>query len=92
MISRSDKRKRAYNFIHSKLHELDHNLGHNTSNYIDVASIISLAEIDKLKRGYADPSAELVAALKDLLRPVAREREIENNLVKPFLSKSRLSK
>ncbi len=92
MTSRRDRRKQAYKFIYNKLHESDYKLGHTTGKSVDVTSVISLAEIDKLKRGYADPSEELVAALKIILHPVAKEQEIEDYLVKPFLSESSLSK
>ena len=92
MTSRRDKRKQAYQFIYEKLHESGHRLSHNTAQAIDGASVISLAELDKLKSGYADPSRELVIGLKTLLHHVASEGEIEEYLVKPFLFKSRLSK
>jgi hypothetical protein len=91
LTSRRDKRKQAFSFIYGKLHELDHNLSYNTSKNFDITSIISLADMDKLKRGHADPSRELVVALKNLLHPVVREQEIQDYLVKPFLPKSRLS-
>jgi len=90
--SRRDKRKQAYQFIRDKLHESGHKLSYNTAKAIDVSSVISLAEMDNLKRGYADPSEELVAGLKKLLHRVAGEGEIEEYLVKPFLSKYQLSK
>jgi len=77
LTGRRDKRKQAYQY---------------TAQAIDVASVISLAELDKLKSGYADPSRELVIGLKTSLHHVASERETEEYLVKPFLSKSRLSK
>ena len=70
MTSRRDKRKQAYQFIYDKLHDLDHRLDYNAAKSLDVTSIISLAEIDKLKNGYSDPSEELVLALKKLLHYV----------------------
>ena len=82
--SRRDKRKQAYQF-----HDSDHRLGYNTAKSLDVTSVISLAEMDELKKGYADPSEELVIALKTLLNHVASECKIEEYLVTPFLSKYR---
>lgn len=87
--SRRDKRKQAYQFIYGKLHDSDHRLGYNTAKSLDVTSVISLAEMDEMKKGYADPSEELVIALKTLLNHVASECKIEEYLVTPFLSKYR---
>jgi len=81
---KQDKRKQAYQF-----HDSDHRLGYNTAKSLDVTSVISLAEMDELKKGYADPSEELVIALKTLLNHVASECKIEEYLVTPFLSKYR---
>jgi len=92
LTSKKEKRKQAYQFIRDKLHESGHKLSYNTAKAIDVSSVISLAEMDNLKRGYADPSEELVAVLKKLLPHAADEDEIEEYLVKPFLSKHQLSK
>ena len=92
MTSRRDKRKQAYQFIYEKLHESDRRLSYNAVKSLDATSVISLAEIDKLKNGYTDLSEELVAALKTLLQHVTSEGEIEEYLVKPFLTKSRSSK
>jgi len=84
LTSRRDKRKQAYQF-----HDSDHRLGYNTAKSLDVTSVISLAEMDELKKGYADPSEELVIVLKTLLNHVASECKIEEYLVTPFLSKYR---
>lgn len=46
---------------------------------------ISLAELVELREGTAEPSKELVTALKKLLNGVASEAEIEDYLVSPFL-------
>ena len=92
MTSRRDKRKKAYQFVYDKLHESGHRISHNADQAIDVANVISLAELYKLKSGDTDPSSEFVIGLKALLRHVASESEIEEYLVKPFLSKSHSSK
>jgi hypothetical protein len=60
--SRKDRRKQAYKFIYDKILESGQKPGHNTNKSLDVTRIISLAEIDDLKKGYIDPSKELVAA------------------------------
>ena len=92
MTSRRDKHKQAYQFIYEKLHESDLSLSYNTVKSLDATSVTSLGKIDKLKNGYTDPSEELAAALKTLLKHVTSEGEIEEFPVKPFLSESRSSK
>ena len=92
MSNRRDKRKKAYQFLYEKLHNTDQNLRYKIDKNIDDGSFISLAEMEQLKKGLADPSAELVAGLKTLLQHIANEDEIEEHLIKPFLSKSPLSK
>ena len=89
MNSRIHKRKKAYQYIYKKLHESGQKPGKNTAVLSDANVAISLAEIDNLREGIADPSEELVTALKTLLHHTTSESEIEKHLVKPFLSGSR---
>ena len=50
-------------------------------------AIHDLGQIDELKEGITDPTVELVARVKKLLKHVASECEIDEQLVKPFLAK-----
>ena len=50
----------------------------------DLSVIIPLDDIVSLKEGLADPSTELVASLKQLLKGVSTEVEIDAYLVAPF--------
>ena len=90
MSSRRDQRKKAYQFLYEKSHNSDQNIRYKIDNNIDGFNFISLAEMEQLKKGLADSSAELVAGLKTLLPHIANEDEIEEHLIKPFLSKSPL--
>jgi hypothetical protein len=47
---------------------------------------IPLDELRMLKEGVADPSAALVAAIKDQLKGVVNHLEIDSHLVEPFNS------
>ena len=91
LTNRRDKRKQAYQFICKKLQDLDYSI-YNTSKDNNTASIISLTEIENLKRGYSDPSEELVAILRKLLHQVVSEEEIKEYLITPLLPRGRLSK
>ena len=78
-MSKSQLRKTAYEYIKGKiggLHELSHDADH--------PSTIPLNELMLLKEGIADPSAELVTSLKQLLRGSVTETEIDAHLVAPF--------
>ena len=84
MSIRSCRRKQAYQYIYEKVKELETGFSSKIDNRSEEAEIISLTDLDKLKRGIVDPTDELITVLKKLLRPVASEDEIEENLVKPF--------
>ena len=86
MISRKQKRKQAYQFICRKLQASGLTLSHISSEKENHSIIISLAEIYSLKNGSADPSEQLIAAIKTILYNVATEEEIVENLVLPFSS------
>ena len=88
MVSRNARRKQAYQFILEKIKKLEAEFSYKTNKSGEGSDILPLAELDKLKRGVADPSTELVTLLKKLLRPVAFEVEIENKLLKPFQPKT----
>ena len=84
MASRIGRRKQAYQFILSKIKKLEAEFSYQTNISGEESGIVPLAELDKLRRGIADPSIKLVTILKMLLRPVASEIELEDNLLKPF--------
>ena len=88
MVSRVDQRKQAYQFILDKIKKLEAEFSYKTNKSGVVNDIVPLAELDKLKRGIADPSTELVTFLKKLLPPIASEVEIEDKLLKPFRLKT----
>jgi len=88
MLSSIDLRKQAYQFVYEKIKELETQFSYNIEKYSEGTDIVYLADLDKLKRGVADPSGELVAILQKLLNRVASEGEIEENLVKPFQAES----
>jgi hypothetical protein len=78
-MSKSQLRKKAYKYIEQVLSKL-----HHTSSPADLPSIVPLEELMSLKEGQADPSVELVAALKQLLKGSVAESEIDTHLVTPF--------
>ena len=83
MSDRSDSRKIAYQYIVKQSDKLNLKLSRTSDEAIRDANI-SLNELMRLKEGLADPSPELVQALKKLLLGVATEAEIEKYLVIPF--------
>jgi hypothetical protein len=82
-MPKNQLRKTAYNYIKEKTSKLN-----AYSNNIDHQSIVSLDELILLKEGLADPSAKLVALLKQLLKGTATEAEIDTYLVTSFQSRS----
>ena len=81
-MSKSHLRKLAYGYIVDRLS--------NSSVSIDDShqySNVSLHELMLLKEGLADPSVQLVALLKQLLRGSVTEVEIDAHLVAPFKKK-----
>jgi hypothetical protein len=78
-ISKSDLRKEAYKYISEGQSTLP--VG---SCDPDRYTIILLSELALLKEGSADPSAELVTSLKQLLEGTVAEAEIDVHLVVPF--------
>ena len=87
MLDIINKRRQAYEFINEKLNQAGCKSSCHTAKMTDGDVIISLTEIDSLKRGYIDPSKELITMVKSLIRHVSSEAEIEEYLVKPFLRK-----
>ncbi len=77
-MSKSQLHKLAYEYIKdlSKSHEFSCEAGH--------PPVVPLNELMLLKEGLADPSAELVASLKQLLKGSVTEAEIYAHLVAPF--------
>ncbi len=84
MSSRIEQRKQAYEFIRQKAKGFEAKGSYKIEKYIEETDIVYLEDLDKLRRGIADPSNELVSILKNLFRSVASEIETEENLVKPF--------
>ena len=84
MLSKIELRQQAFEFIYHKAEELETKESRSIYKYIEETDIVNLDDLDKLKRGIADPSIELVSILKKILRPVASDIEIEGSLVKPF--------
>jgi hypothetical protein len=85
MASRQEKRKDGYKYMVAQLKKLDWDIECQTDKNIQDIDFLSLAEIEELRKGYADPSDGLVAGLKKLLHHVASEDEIDAYLVDPFL-------
>jgi len=78
-MSKSQLRKTAYEYIRGEIGKL-----HWFSYDADHPSTITLNELMLLKEGLADPSTELVALLKQLLKGSVTEAEIDAHLVAPF--------
>ena len=78
-MSKSQLRKIAYEYIRGQIDKPQ------WSSYdVDHPSTIPLSELMLLREGLADPSAELVALVKQLLRGSVTEAEIDAHLVMPF--------
>jgi hypothetical protein len=78
-MSKSQCRKKAYKYIEQVLSRL-----HYTSSTAELPPAVPLEELISLKEGRSDPSVELVAALKQLLKGSVPEAEIDAHLVLPF--------
>jgi len=78
-ISNSNLRKEAYRYILERLSKLPIDF-HNADRSLS----IPLSELRLLKEGISDPSAALVASLKQLLKGMVTEAEIDAYLVTPF--------
>ena len=78
-MSRKQLRKEAYKYVLERLSGLPPH-----SSDLGSPPNISLGDLRLLKEGLADPSAELVASLKQLLRGFVMEAEIDAHLVVPF--------
>ena len=88
MTSRSGNRIRAYRYIIEHVGKANQDLSHRPDKMLADVNYISLAELVELREGTAEPSKELVTALKKLLNGVASESEIEDYLVSPFLKRT----
>jgi hypothetical protein len=78
-MSKSQLRKTAYEYIKELIGNL-YRLSHSTSQ----PTIIPLDDLMLLKEGLADPSAELVALLKQSLKGFITEADIDTHLITPF--------
>jgi hypothetical protein len=78
-MSKSQIRKTAYAYIKGQIGN-----PHGFPQSAVHPPIIPLNELMLLKEGLADPSAELVASLKQLLRGSVTEADIDTHLVTPF--------
>ncbi len=81
MTDRIEIRKEAYRYLLNRLNTLQANM-----TGTEWKQSIPLEELRLLKEGLADPSAALVAVIKDQLKGVVNDLEIEMYLVKPFSS------
>jgi hypothetical protein len=78
-MSKSQLRKTAYEYIKEQIGNL-HRLSRSTSQ----PTIIPLNDLMLLKEGLTDPSVELVALLKQLLKGFVTESDLDAHLVEPF--------
>lgn len=85
MRDRRRSQTRAYHFIIEKAQKVNQNLNRKLGKRLESINYISLDDLLRLKERLTDPSPELVAALKKLLRHVVSEAEIDDYLVIPFL-------
>ena len=85
MTNRHESRTKAYRYIIEQVKKGNLGPGHDIEETLADVDYISLGDLVKLKEGLVDPSPELAAALKKLLRPVASGTEIDDHLVTPFL-------
>ncbi len=74
-MSKSEVHREAYRYILGRLSKLPADVARDES-----IPDISLEELNLLKEGRADPSASLVASLKQLLTGTVTESEIEAHL------------
>ncbi len=84
LTTRSENRKRAYQYIKKQSEKL--NL--ISDKAITDVNYISLDELIRLKNGLADPSLELVQALRKLFIGVASKEEMYEYLFRPFHHKT----
>ena len=85
MRDRRRSQTRAYHFIIEQAQKVNQDLSRKPDKRLESINYISLDDLLRLNEGVIDPSPELVAALKKLLRPVVSEAEIDDYLVIPFL-------
>ncbi len=88
MTGRRESRKRAYHYIVTQAQKLNINFNYRSDKTITDINYIAPNDLEGLKEGIADPPQKLVAALRKLLKYVASEAEIEENLIKPFRPKT----
>ena len=81
MTSRRESRKRAYYYIITQAAKFDVDLSRTSDKAVADANYISLNDLVGLKEGLADPTQQLVIALKELLKSVANEVEIDEYTV-----------
>ncbi len=88
MTSRRESRKRAYHYIITQATKLNLDLSRISDKAAADANYISLNDLVGLKEGLTDPTQQLVVALKEILKGVTSEVEIDEYLVKPFHTKT----
>ena len=83
MKNRVESRIEAYYYVVEKVKNLviGKNQINKTANNFDYTSLTDLLG---LKEGTSDPSPQLIANLKDLLKGIVDESEIDQYLVQPF--------
>lgn len=78
-MSRCDLRKEAYKYVLQLFGRPCPDRGK-----IDRSLSIPLSEIQLLKEGKSDPSAALIASLKQLMNGVVADADIDAHLLVPF--------
>ncbi|MFC2022431.1 hypothetical protein ACFLTR_04420 [Chloroflexota bacterium] len=87
-MSRRESRKGAYHYIITQATKLNLDLSRTSDKAAADANYISLDDLVGLKEGLTDPTPQLVVALKNLLKGITSEVEIDEYLVKPFHTKT----
>jgi len=88
LTSRRESRKRAYHYIITQATKLNPDLSRTSDKAAVDVNYVSLNDLVELKEGLTDPTQQLVAALKKLLKSVVSEVEIDEYLAKPFRTKT----
>ena len=88
LTGRIESRKRAYSYILKKAKELDLAGNYRHSKVANGIDYISLNNLIELKEGTSDPPLQLVTSLKNLLKGITNETEIDKYLVQPFIDQN----
>ena len=83
-MSNSKTRKEAYDYTR----ELISNRQCDLSGEADYPPVIPLNDLMLLRDGSADPSIELVASLRELLKGQVSDEDINQHLIAPFQARN----